>query len=67
MRRVREAGENAEAARGWNDEADAFAAKLAAEKAAECTCEPEEFEGELIHWSTCPANEGGCSNGACEL
>lgn len=32
-----------------------------------CTCEPEEFEGELVHWSSCPKNEGGCTDGSCTL
>lgn len=37
------------------------------QKTQECNCEPEEFEGELIHWSSCPKNEGGCKDGACSL
>lgn len=28
-------------------------------------CEPEEFEGELLHSSACP--NGGCTGGACSL
>lgn len=32
-----------------------------------CNCEPEEFEGEIIHWSSCPENEGGCAGEACSL
>lgn len=32
-----------------------------------CTCSPEEFEGELIHWSSCPKNDGGCKDGSCSL